>query len=236
MGDTDVTSTDVKNLYLNVRTNTVVAVLDKGENMASIATVVGDGVGRSRSVRASSFRKEYLASDGHPHTSGYVPLTALPEGHPNAVKAPKTDWSTVDIDDIDQLDNETLAEFILEQERIKKAAADLADRAKVIAKARRGDKLGLDLRGDIALVFTSGKKFDAKLAARSLTPVDYQRILLPKPDATMARKIFENEPDKLEACMKDNGATLTVRRATDEDRAKFQADAPQGDEDYSFEH
>lgn len=230
------TAFDVKNLYINVRTNTIVTVLDKGDNMASIATVNGNSTGRSRSVQASAFRKGYLADDGQPHTSGYVPLTALPESHPSAVKAPKTDWSTMDIDDIDELGDEALAEFILEQERVKKLAGDLADRAKVVAKSRRGGKLGLDLRGDIALVFTSGEKFDAKAAARGLSPVDYQRILLPKPDATMARKIFEHEPAKLAACMKDNGPSLTVRRATDEDRAKFQAVLPEGDEDYSFEH
>lgn len=228
-------STDVKNLHLNIRTNTIVTVLGTDGRNTSIATVKDGVIGRSRSTRAAAFHEDYLARDGQPHASGYVPLTALPEDHPHAVKAPKTDWSTVDIDSIDTLDDEALAAFILEQERIKKDAADLADRAKVIAKARRNGKLGLDIKDDIALVFTSGEKFDGKLAARNLNPVDYQRILLPKPDATMARKIFENEPEKLAACMKDNGPTLTVRRATDEDRAKFQADVPQGDEDFSFE-
>lgn len=223
-----------KQFYYNVRTKKIVAVLDKNEREARIATVSGNTVGRSRTVRASLFHTDYLASDGQPQDNGYVPVTALPEDHPHAVKAPKKDWSTMDLDDIDKLDDAELAEFILEQERIKKEAADFADRAKVIAKARRGGNLGLDLQGDIAMVFTSGEKFDGKLAARNLTPVDYQRILLPKPDATMARKIFEHEPEKLAACMKDNGPTLTVRKATDEDRAKYAASRPQGDEDFSF--
>lgn len=223
-----------KQFYYNVRTKKIVAVLDKNEREARVATVSGNTVGRSRTVRASLFHTDYLASDGQPQDNGYVPVTALPEDHPHAVKAPKKDWSTMDLDDIDKLDDAELAEFILEQERIKKEAADFADRAKVIAKARRGGNLGLDLQGDIAMVFTSGEKFDGKLAARNLTPVDYQRILLPKPDATMARKIFEHEPEKLAACMKDNGPTLTVRKATDEDRAKYVASRPQGDEDFSF--
>lgn len=221
-------------LYLNLRTNTIVTVLDRDERKASIATVTDEGTGRSRSVRAAAFHEKYLASDGQPYTSGYVPLTALPGDHPHAAKAAKTDWSTMHPDDIDNLNDAELAAFILEQERIKKDAADLADRAKMVAKRRRGNNLGLVLQGDIALVYTSGTKFDAPTARRNLAPEDYARILLPKPDATMARKLFEHEPDKLNACLKDNGPTLTVRKANDEDRAKAETAKPQGDEDFSF--
>lgn len=229
--------TDAKNMYLNVRTNTVVTVLSKDARRASIATVNGDSTGRSRSVRAAAFHEDYLAHDGQPHTSGYVPLAALPEGHPHAVKAPKTDWSSMHPDDIDTLSDDALAAFILEQERIKKDAADLVDRAKAVAKHRRGSNLGIDIQGDVALVYTSGSKFDAPTAKRNLSAEDYKRILLPKPDATMARKLFEHEPEKLTACLKDNGPTLTVRKATDEDRAKYLASRPSGDdsEDFSFD-
>lgn len=221
-------------LYLNLRSNTIVTVLEKDERKVSIATVTDEGTGRSRTVRAAAFHEKYLASDGQPHASGYVPLAALPESHPHAAKAPKTDWSTMHPDDIDNLNDAELAAFILEQERIKKDAADLADRAKLVAKRRRGNTLGLVIQDDIALVYTSGTKFDAPTARRNLAPEDYARILLPKPDATMARKLFEHEPEKLEACLKDNGPSLTVRKATDEDRAKAETTKPQGDEDFSF--
>lgn len=221
-------------VYFNMQTRTLVAVLDKDTREAAIATIKGDSLGRRRIVRASLFHTDYLASDGQPHGTGYVPVTALPENHPHAVKAPNTDWSSMNIDDLDALSDAELADVILEQERIKKNAADLAEQAKVIAKGRRGGNLGLDIQGDIALVFTSGEKFDAKLAARALTPVDFQKILLPKPDATLARKIFENEPAKLAACMKDNGPSLTVRKATDDDLAKYAASQPTGDEDFSY--
>lgn len=223
-----------KNLHYNVRTKKIVAVLDRDEREASIATVNDGSLGRRRSVRASLIHAEYLASDGQPQDNGYVPLTALPEGHPHAVKAPKTNWSSMNIDDLDELSDAELADLILEQERVKKEAAELADRAKAVAKSRRGGKLGLDVLGGIAMVYTSGEKFDAKVAARGLSPVDFQRILLPKPDATLARKIFENEPAKLAACMKDNGPTLTVRKATEDDLSRHASAQPEGDEDFSY--
>lgn len=224
-----------KTVYFNVRTKKLVAELGRTDEKMSIATVKDDGtIGRPRAERPSLFHQDYLASDGQPHAFGYVPVTALPKGHPNAVKAPQTDWSSMDLDNLDNLTDAELADVILEQERIKKEAAELADRAKAVAKSRRGGSLGLDVQGDIALVYTSGEKFDAKLAARNLTPVDFQRILLPKADATLARKIFENEPAKLAACMKDNGPTLTVRKATDDDLAKFAESQPQNDEDFSY--
>lgn len=226
-----------KQLYFNVRTKKIVAVLDKDSREANIATVNDGSLGRRRTVRASLIHSEYLASDGQPQDNGYVPLAALPEDHPHAVKAPENNWSGMNPDDIDNLDDAALAVFILEQERIKKEAADLVERAKAVAKYRRGGNLGIDIQDGVALVYTSGTKFDAPTAKRNLSAEDYKRILLPKPDATMARKLFEHEPDKLDACLKDNGPTLTVRRATDEDKAKYLASRPSGDddEDFSFE-
>jgi hypothetical protein len=225
-------------LYLNVRTNTVVAALDRDDRQFSIATVTEDGFGRRRTVRAASFHEDYLASDGQPHTFGYVPLASLPEGHPHAEKkTDRSDMDLIDMDNLDELSDTQLAALILQQEVIKRHATEVAERAKAIAKYRRGDSLGLDIQGDIALVYTSGSKFDAGTAKRNLSAEDFKRILLPKPDATMARKLFENEPEKLDACLKDNGPSLTVRQATDEDRAKFSASRPtsRGDEDYSFQ-
>lgn len=223
------------NLHLNIRTNTVVTVLKRDPQQVSVATVTEDGTGRSRTVRAAAFHETYLASDGQPHTSGYVPLGSLPQDHPYAPVAPKQNSrSNMDLDNLDALSDDELAALILDQERVKKEAAELAERAKAVAKYRRGGSLGLDVRGDIALVFSSGEKFDAKTAQRNLNPVDFQRILLPKPDATMARKLFENEPEKLAACMKDNGPSLTVRTATEDDLAKYKSSQPDNDEDYSY--
>jgi hypothetical protein len=217
--------------YLNVRTNTRVQIIERGTANCSIATIGDDGLGRSRRVRAAAFHDSYLAHDGQPHTSGYVPVASLPAGHPHADRS-----ATMDLHDIDleSLSDDELAAFILEQERIKKEAAEFADRAKAVAKYRRGGNTGLEIRGDIALVFSPNAKFDAPTARRNLSREDYQKILMPKPDATLARKMFENEPEKLEACLKDNGLTLTVRKATDEDREKFASAQPSNDEDFSF--
>lgn len=217
--------------YLNVRTNTRVQIIEHGKATCSIATVTEGGLGRSRRVRAAAFHDSYLASDGQPHTSGYVPVASLPGDHPHADRSA----TVIDVDNLDELSDDALAQLILEQERIKKDAADLAERAKMVAKARRGTSTGLEIRGDIALVFSPNSKFDAPTARRNLSAEDYKKILMPKPDATLARKLFENEPEKLEACLKNNGLTLTVRRATDEDREKFAISQPVGDEDYSFD-
>lgn len=236
MGDIDVISIDVKNFYLNVCINMVVVVLDKGENMVFIVIVVGDGVGCSCFVCVFFFCKEYLVFDGYFYIFGYVLLMVFLEGYLNVVKVLKIDWSIVDIDDIDQFDNEMLVEFILEQECIKKVVVDFVDCVKVIVKVWCGDKLGFDLWGDIVFVFILGKKFDVKLVVWSLILVDYQWILLLKFDVMMVWKIFENEFDKFEVCMKDNGVMLMVCWVIDEDWVKFQVDVLQGDEDYSFEY
>jgi hypothetical protein len=216
-------------LYRNVRSGQVAMLLNQQDDRTLIATVKEDGeTGRTRTVPTSLIHQSDLDPKNKPHTQGYVPLNATPAQRPTS-----PDRNDMDLmDNLDVLSDVELAELIHRNERIKKEAGDIAERAKAVAKARRGGNLGLAIHGDLALVYGSGAKFDAKTAAMNLSPVDFQRILLPKPDATMARKIFANEPGKLELCLKDSGPSLTVREATDEDRAKIAASAPVNDEDF----
>lgn len=221
-------------LYRNVRSGSVTKILSQEGDRTLIATVKDGETSRTRTVPTSSIHQGNLDSEGKSHSSGYVPLNASP-AQPTPTE--NTNWSSMDIDNLDELSDAQLAALILKQERIKKDSADLADRAKTVMKYRQGSTLGLDIQDGIALVFTSGTKFDAGTAKRGLSAEDFKRILLPKPDATMARKLFENEPEKLEACLKDNGPTLTVREATDEDRSRYAASRPagHGDEDFSIQ-
>lgn len=223
-------------LYRNVRSGQITKVLSQKGDRTLIATLKGNGeTGRTRTVPTSSIHQDNSDPQGKPHTNGYVPLDTAP-AEPTPDK--NTNRSSMDLDlmdNLDDLDDAQLALVILEQQKIKSVAEELVNRAKAIAKKRRDGNLGIDIQDGIALVYTSGSKFDAGYARRNLSPEDYKRILLAKPDATLARKLFEHEPEKLQACLKDNGATLTVREATDEDKARFAASAPKGDEDYSFE-
>lgn len=220
-------------LYRNVRSGSVTKILGQDGDRTRIVTISeGGATGRTRTVPTSSIHQDVLDPQGRKHAHGYVPLNASP-----AQQAPTTtpDRSDMDLmDNLDALNDAELAELINKHERIKRESADIADRAKAVAKSRRGNNPGLVIHGDLALIYTPGSKFDAGTARKNLNPVDFQRILLPKPDATLARKIFENEPEKLAACLKDNGPSLTVREATDEDRAKVAASDPSNDEDYSF--
>lgn len=223
-------------LYRNVRSGQVAKLLSQEGDRTLIATIRENGeTGRTRTVPTSSIHKDTLDPDGESHTRGYVPLNVAPAG---TAPQKSTDRSSMELDlmdNLDELDDSQLAAVILEQQKVKSTAEELVNRAKAIVKRRRGDSLGIDIQSGIALVYTSGTKFDAKTAQRNLQPEDFQRILLPKPDATLARRIFEHEPEKLQACLKDNGATLTVREATDEDKSRFATSAPKGDEDFSYE-
>lgn len=204
-------------LYINVRTNTLVQSFNEGVATFTIATVTADGHGRRRKVRSASFHDNYLARDGQPHTSGYVPVNTLPGDHPNAMK---TEIDRMElIDNLDKLSVSELADLILEQQRVAKEAADLVDRAKAVAKSRRTG-LGTEIHGDVAMVFTSGRKFDARSAARNLTAEQLRSICELKPSAAKARKVLGEDSPEFTKCQVDNGFTLTVRPATDDDRLK----------------
>jgi hypothetical protein len=220
-----------KQVYFNLRTKKLVAVLDRNPQEATIATVGDVSLGRRRSVRASLLHSDYLASDGQPHGNGYVPVDALPQEHPNAAKAADT-RSNVNIDALDDMTDEELADVILEQQEIASDAKDTVDRAKAVAKSRRGDKRGTEVHGDIAFVYSGGSKFDADTAQKNLPAEDFKRISVLKPDAALARALFKKDPKKLALCLKDNGPSLTVRRATDDDREE--ADNLTGDDNEDF--
>ena len=217
-------------VYYNVRTKALVAVLKKDARDATVVTVKGGvATGRRRTIRASSFHDGYLASDSRPHASGYVPVDTLPGDHPQAVKKETT---PVNIDMLDNLSDAELAEVILEQQKAEKAAKEIVEHAKGIAKSRRGNKVGTEVHGGIAFAYTSGMKFDGPTAQKNLSAEDFQRIVLPKADAALARALFKNQPKLLALCMKDNGPTLTVRPATNDDLERAENVKPRNEEDF----
>jgi hypothetical protein len=217
-------------LYRNVRSGLVTKILSQTGDRTLIATVKDGETSRTRTVPTSSIHQSTLNAEGEFHTFGYVPLDASTA---QQTTTPSPDRSDMDLmDNLDALSDAELAALINKHERIKRESADIADRAKAVAKSRRGNNLGIDIQGDLALIYTSGSKFDAPTARRNLSSDDFKKILLAKPDATLARKLFENEPEKLAACLKDNGPSLTVREATDEDRARYASSHATDDEDF----
>lgn len=215
--------------YVNVRTNNIVEVKNEGPASFTIVTVTDDGYGPRRRVPSTSFHRNFLAGNGQPHTSGYIPVRTLPGSHPAAMN---TEIDRMELlEHLDDLPNTELAALIREQQKVLEEAKALVDRAKTVAKKRReGKGVGLELHGDVAMVFSSGKKFDPKMAVKSLDRHRLNQISISKPDATLAKKILGEDSEEYQSCLKDNGFTLTVRPATDDDRLKAleeRAETPQ---------
>lgn len=218
--------------YVNVRTNNIVETRNEGPAAFTIVTVTDDGYGPRRRVPSASFHQNYLAENGQPHSSGYVPVRTLPGDHPAAMN---TEIDRMEmLERLDAMSTAELSDLIAEQQKVLEEAKTLVERAKAIAKSRRRDP-GLELYGDVALVYSSNERFDEKTALKNLTTDDLKRICIPKPDATTARAAFRNEPDKLKLCMKSHGLKLEVRPATDEDRLKVLAEKSAPSDEEVFE-
>lgn len=201
-------------LFVNVRSGNLVQVVNDGGAVVTISTVQEDGLGRKRRISSDAFHDNYFGPDGEPRKTGYAPVNTLPGDHPHAMKTEIDDMDMAD--HFDSMTDEELAEVIERQQQAKERAVYLVDKAKAVIKSRAVES-GTRVYGDNAVILSSARKFDAATARKNLTSVDFQRILLPKPDATLAARVFENEPEKLVKCQKDNGWTLTVRKATDKD-------------------
>lgn len=222
--------------FLNVRTNKLIDIIQEGPAYVTVRTVSGSEYGPKRRVAAASLHSHYFTEDGEPHRTGYVPVNTLPGDHPYAIYEEKDEMKIKDIDMIDrlhELDPHELAALVLRQQKAAAEAKELIERAKEIAKSRRTEE-GIEIHDGIAMVFTPYRKFDGPTAKRNLKPADFKKILMEKPDATLARKLFENEPDKLEKCLKDYGFSLTVREASDEDYKKADNVSGTNDEDFSL--
>lgn len=218
--------------YVNVRTNNIVEICNEGPASFTIVTVTDDGYGPRRHAPSTSFHQNYLAENGQPHSSGYVPVRTLPGNHPAAMN---TEIDRMELlEHLDDLSNAELAALIREQQKVEEEAKALIKRAKAIAKGRRKE-VGLELYGDTALVFSSGKKFDAKTAIKVLDRTRLHQISILKPDATLAKKILGDDTEEYKSCLKDHGFTLTVREATDEDRLAALAETPADVDDEIFE-
>lgn len=204
--------------YVNLRTNALVESFNEGSASFTIATVTDDGYGRRRKVRSAAFHNDYLARDGQPHSSGYVPVNTLPGDHPRAMK---TEMSRMELlDHLDKLSNAELAGIIMEHQRAMDEAKTVVERAKAVIKSRNKEP-GWEVHGDVTFVLSgSGEAFDGATALRNLSKEDVKKISVLKPDAKKAQTVFKDDPAKLKLCMKGKALTLTVRETTDEDRLK----------------
>lgn len=202
-------------LFVNIRSGNLIQVIDDGGAVVTISTVIDGELGRKRRITSDAFHDNYFGPDGQPHKTGYAPVNTLPGDHPHAMKTEIDDMDMAD--HFDKMTDEELAEVIDRQQALKDQATFLVDKAKAVIKSRAVES-GTRVFGDNAVILSSARKFDAATARKNLAPADFQRILLPKPDATLAARVFENEPEKLTLCQKDNGWTLTVRKASDKDR------------------
>lgn len=220
--------------YVNVRSNTMVEVLNEGSGTLRIVTVTDDGYGRRRNAPANSFHKHYLGDDGKPHTTGYVPVNTLPGTHPCAIK---TEVDRMELlERLDGYSNDELAALILEQQKILADAKAVIEKAKAVTRSRRKEA-GLEIHGDVAVVYSTNDRFDPDLAVRNLEPADLHRISVMKPDATLARTVFKGEPKKLAACIKKGNLKVEVRQATADDylKALEERRKPVDDEDFDLE-
>lgn len=74
--------------------------------------------------------------------------------------------------------------------------------------------LGKDVADDLIVEVSLTRKFDAGTAKKNLTPADYGRILLPKPDSALAKALLGEDYEKTQ---KVYGQTIKVYPPGDEE-------------------
>jgi hypothetical protein len=74
--------------------------------------------------------------------------------------------------------------------------------------------LGKDVAGDLIVEVSLTRKFDPGTAKKNLTPEDYQRILLPKPDSALAKALLGEDYEKTQ---RTYGQTVRVYPPGDEE-------------------
>jgi len=218
------TSIEVNDRFINVKTGVTVQVLGVDDDTAKVATVTVTGrLINRRTLKVASLKTEARTARGTLRTSGYVAVHALPESHPLApdldtmpepVPAPepinlfaKVDLESMEDDELFERGRALRAEVALVERKLKDVKGELK---------RRRPQARSYILGNAFLGITTNVRFDAALAKSTLTPEEYDRICLPKPDAERAREVLDAKR-YAEIC-KDHGNKVEIRTATDEDR------------------
>ncbi len=95
-----------------------------------------------------------------------------------------------------------ILEYKAQKEEIEEAEKNL--RAKIAELTTNGDTFV----GDLKINRRDNKRFDATLAKKNLTPEEFEKISISKPDSTLAKKLLDE--DRYALTQKDFGAVITV--------------------------
>ena len=225
------TSTEVNNRYINMKTGVTVQVLAVEDGTAKVATVTATNrLINRRTMKVSSLRDDARTPRGALRRTGYIAVHALPEDHPlapdfDAMPDPVVEPAPVDLfaaPDVESMDEDELGDY---SQGLHAQAALIEARLKV-AKAelkRRNPEAKPYVFGRAYVGISSNVRFDAKLAKARLTDKEYTAICTPKPDSTLAKAIL-SEKRYAQICT-DHGNKVEIRTATDEDRIKLSAKA-----------
>lgn len=97
---------------------------------------------------------------------------------------------------------QTIRRIVLLKESIKEQEAQVAELFDSLGELEYQDYLA----GDYILKVQPNVRFDAATARKVLTPEEFESILLPKPDSTLAKKVLGEER------FKDTQKLLGARR------------------------
>lgn len=205
--------------FIHTRTGEVIEVIGTDAELSKVVTVTATGRHiRPRTIKTTSLKTTLTTRRGTEWKAAYVAVSALPTGHPLAPAAePQPQISTARVD-LRAMDDMELSAYSRQKKAEAALAADLYEDTKKELKRRNPDAQ-LYIYGDTALSITTNRRFDATLAKKTLTPVEYQAICLPKPDATLAKEVLSE--DRYAEICKDHGNKIEVRFATQEDRDRL---------------
>lgn len=208
---------------VNLETGNVITVMEvrEGEHfLAATSTVTGRLVNR-RPILKTSVRATLTTRYGKEARQGYIRLADLPAGHRFAPAAPVKEQSVTDMPleepDFSEMSDAQIAQYTFKYESRAKALKNLADKAKEEMR-RRATISGTRVFDDVAVNASFSQRFDAKLAAKNLTPRQLQAISVSKPDAATARKVLGEDSPAYLSTLAEGTWTMTVRVATDDDR------------------
>lgn len=199
--------------YVNVKSDVVIEIVGTDDTgRCTVATVQDDGrLVRQRSMLENDIHTESVTKAGQPWKSGYIPVNDWQKNFTERTN------SMADVD-ITKLDDVELATYVAKKEAQMKLLKDEAEKAKKILKARTSGT-GTRIYGEIAVIARVNHRFDPALARAVLSPAEYNAICITVPDSTIAKRVLGADSEQYKKCMKDNGYSLMVRPATDDDYA-----------------
>lgn len=204
--------------FINLTTGQTIEITEDGERIVKVVTITATGARiNPRDMKTSSLHRTYRSRNGNgaPYASGFVPVAELPDDHPLAPVKQVPQTPALKAPDFDAMNDAELSVYGNQMKSHEKRYKQLHESVKRELK-RRNPHDRTYVHGDVAFIITTNVRFDPEFARANLTPTEYSKILVSKPDAELAKEVLTEERYKL-AC-KDHGNKVEIKNASDEDR------------------